>query len=204
MTYHYCRSPKRMPQKEMYGVSSFIPQILCTWASDKWALKRQAMVPVLQKVTIRCEVLKASALSTILAHFISWSINWTHHHNYYASLEGKTLAIWTFLTRYFPGCNIILGNGLDQRIPWHGFSVPLNPKMNPLKTTAALKIINQICHFLAHNLAYVLSIIVKSVLLSLALKALYDLIPVTSCTILVYIFLMFKNTFGSAQKTLFS
>lgn len=84
-----------------------------------------------------------------------------------------------------------------KSIPWHGFSVPLNPKTNSLKTTASLKIRNHIRHFPAHNLEYVLSttVRIKSILLSLALKVLYDLVPITSCTILVYIFLMLKNTF---------
>lgn len=83
------QEPKSIPQKEIYGVSSFIPQILHAWTSDKWALKRQAMVPVLQKVTIRWDVLKASAHSNILAHLSAQNINWTNPHNLYASLGGK-------------------------------------------------------------------------------------------------------------------
>lgn len=99
-------------RKYMVLVHLLHKQIQCDCAADKWALKKQ--VPALQKFTIRCDVPKASALTTILAHWNAWRINWTHHHSLYASLEGKTPAIWTFLTWHFSGCNIIWGNGLDQ------------------------------------------------------------------------------------------
>lgn len=89
MRYHYWRNPKSIPQKKIYGVSSFIPQrdIVCPsikinelWRGKPWFLFSR-------RSTIRCDILKASALSTILAHCIAWSINWTHHHNLRASLE---------------------------------------------------------------------------------------------------------------------
>lgn len=122
-------------RKYMVLVHLFHKQIQCACATDKQALKKQ--VAVLQKLTTRCDVPKASALTIILAHWNAWRINWTHRHNLYASLEGKTPAMWIFLTRHFSGCNIILGNGLDKRVPWHSFAVPFNLQINSLKTTAA-------------------------------------------------------------------
>ena len=58
-----------------------------------------------------------------------------------------------------------------------------------LKTTAALKLINYVYHFLARGPAYVLSTAVRknALLLTSALEAPCDLVSVTSCTIFVYV-----------------